>query len=187
MRTKVYDLAHEVETTLKMVDEKAIDSVVTILKEARNARIFVVGLGRSGLVAKCYAMRMMHLGYKTYVVGEVVTPAIGKGDVLLVVSGSGETESLVCMVKKAAKIGAKIILFTIFSKSSVSQYADQIVRIPASTSKVEYSNESIDSIQPMGNLFEQSVLLLLDYLVMCLMDFVGTNSKDMFTRHANLE
>ena len=43
--------------------------------ESRH-RIFLLGEGRSGLVARSFAMRLMHLGFDVYVFGEVVTLAV---------------------------------------------------------------------------------------------------------------
>lgn len=63
-------------------------------------RIFLAGAGRSGLMGRAFAMRLMHAGKDAYVVGETVTPGIAEGDLLILGSGSGETQSLIAMAQK---------------------------------------------------------------------------------------
>ncbi|MCP6043014.1 SIS domain-containing protein, partial [Klebsiella pneumoniae] len=80
--------------------EKAVDGIL------RAKKIFVAGGGRSGFMAKAFVMRMMHVGLDVYVVGETVTPNLEVDDIFIVGSGSGETQSLAAMTKKAKSIGA---------------------------------------------------------------------------------
>ena len=133
-------------------------------------------------------MRLMHLGYTAYVVGEIVTPAIGEGDLLIIGSGSGETGSLVLMAEKAKQCGAKLALFTIYPESSIGKKADIVIRIPGVTAKSDI-DRGVASIQPGGNLFEQTLLLLGDSIVIRIIHKGGFKSDNasMMRRHANLE
>ncbi|MNC51708.1 3-hexulose-6-phosphate isomerase [compost metagenome] len=106
---------------------------------------------------------------------------------LLLCSGSAETGSLLLMAKKAASVGARIGLVTIKPQSSIGQLAGVTVRIPASAKEDTASSGAMFTIQPMGSLFEQGLLLGLDTLVLLLMDKKGVSGSDMFSRHANLE
>jgi 6-phospho-3-hexuloisomerase len=90
------------------------------------------------------------------------------------------------MANKAKKIGSDLALVTIFPNSTIGQIADVAVKIPAPTPKVEVDS-GFKSIQPMGSLFEQSLLLFLDTIILRLMEKQGNDSNTMFTRHANLE
>ncbi len=148
--------------------------------------IFVAGAGRSGLAMKSFAMRLMHMGFDTYVVGETVTPNITDKDVLLIGSGSGSTNSLVINANKADAIGATICLITIDKNSPIAQVAEVILTIPAPSPKVN-RDLGFRSVQPMGSLFEQSLLLTLEAIVLLLMRKTGKTTELMFTRHANLE
>ena len=148
--------------------------------------IFVAGAGRSGLAMKSFAMRLMHMGFDTYVVGETVTPSITENDVLLIGSGSGSTSSLVASADKAHAIGATICLITIDESSPIGKLAEVVLTIPAPSPKVN-RDLGFRSIQPMGSLFEQSLLLMLDAIVLLLMEKTGKTPESMFTRHANLE
>ena len=160
--------------------EKLVDAIID------TQRIFVAGAGRSGLAMKSFAMRLMHLGFDTYVVGETVTPSITEKDVLLIGSGSGSTSSLVSSANKADAIGATICLITIDENSPIAQVAEVILTIPAPTPKID-RDLGFRSAQPMGSLFEQSLLLTLDAIILLLMERTEKTPESMFTRHANLE
>lgn len=149
-------------------------------------RVFVAGAGRSGMMARCFAMRLMHMGLKAYMVGEVVTPSIAAGDLLVIASGSGETESLVSMAKKARRLGATVATVTIYPEATIGKLSSAVVEIHASTSKSAIDT-GVRSVQPMGSLFEQSLLICLDYVILILMDKKQLTGEEMFTRHANLE
>ncbi|MHA7964822.1 6-phospho-3-hexuloisomerase [Paenibacillus sp. CAU 1782] len=147
--------------------------------------VFVGGAGRSGLMGKAFAMRLMHLGVRSYVVGETVTPGIGEGDWLVLGSGSGETGSLVSMAQKARQAGAQVAVVTIKPESTLGKFADITVVLPGATK--EQHNGQRGSIQPMASLFEQGLLLFYDAIVLKLMELTGQDSENMFGKHANLE
>jgi len=174
----------ELERTLGAISPDAAAQLVERIVGAR--KILVAGAGRSGLAVKGFAMRLMHMGFNAYVVGETVTPNFTADDLLLVGSGSGETGSLVHMAKKAREIGGGIALITIFPQSSIGRLADVTVRIPAPTPKVSADSGWV-SIQPMGTLFEQSLSIFLDLTILRLMERAAKDSAGMFKRHANLE
>ena len=103
-------LTQKIEEQLRTIDQKSIDNFVEFIMSAK--RIFIVGAGRSGLVAKAFGMRLMHLGFTVYIVGEVITPAINKDDLLIVVSGSGQTLSAVVAATIAKEKAVKIVGIT---------------------------------------------------------------------------
>lgn len=177
-------ILEELQKTLSGIsNEKAEELADAILS---SGKIFVAGAGRSGFAVKAFAMRLMHMGFDAYVVGETVTPNLTSDDVLIIGSGSGATESLVLMANKARAIGARIGLVTIVEKSPVGKLADVVLTIPAPSPKIEEPT-GFKSIQPMGSLFEQSLLLTLDAIILMLMGKNKKNSDVMFKRHANLE
>lgn len=178
------EVTAEIARTLSGISETETQGMTQLICDAK--RVFLAGAGRSGFMVRGFAMRLMHMGICAYLVGEVVTPAICEGDLLIIASGSGETASLVSMAKKAKAIGAKVALVTIFLQSSIGVQADLVVQIPAPTPKSDLDS-GVSSVQPMGSLFEQSLLLTLDILIMMLMEKLGKTEKEMFARHANLE
>jgi 6-phospho-3-hexuloisomerase len=177
-------LLNELGSALRSVNADAIEQFKRSILEAKH--IFIAGKGRSGLQMRAFAMRLMHLGLPVHVVDDVTTPAIGEGDLLVIGSGSGRTASLVNYAHKAKAVSARIALVTITPASPIGELADVIVRIEASTPKLGDADVP-RSIQPMGNLFEQSLGLLLDMTTMLLMADLNQTSEQMFTRHANLE
>jgi 6-phospho-3-hexuloisomerase len=174
----------ELDKVLSKVDQSKQSEFTNALLEADE--IFVCGAGRSGFMAKSFTMRLMHLGLKSYMIGETVTPNLTENGVLVVCSGSGETKSLVQMAIKAKAIGAKVLHVTINPNSTIaSEYADIVIKLEAPSPKA--ANADFKSIQPMGSLFEQSLLLFLDITILSLMEKMGKESDNMFARHANLE
>jgi len=174
----------EIRSILSGVTDESVEALA--LKILGAERIFLFAMGRSGLAIKAFAMRLMHLGLKVHVVGEISTPSIGEGDLLIVGTGSGETPSVVLNCRKARELGAEIAAITASIESSVGRLSGLVIIIPTKTLKVP-GREGISSIQPMGNLFEQSLLILTDIVVMRLMEKLGMDSKEMFKNHANLE
>ena len=157
------------------------------LAEALHAApaVFVAGAGRSGLMGRAFAMRLMHLGVKAHVVGETSTPGMQAGDILVLGSGSGETASLVAMAGKAKQLGGTVALVTTQPKSTIASQADLVIELAASQ-KTDDAPERL-SVQPMGSLFEQGLLLCYDAVILRLMELRELDGKTMYGSHANLE
>lgn len=175
----------ELAAVSRRIDAGEVDRLLDAILKA--GQVFVAGAGRSGLALRAFAMRLMHFGVRVYVVGEIVSPGIEAGDLFLVGSGSGETGSLVGMATKAKSLGAAVALVTTCPESTIGRLADVVLTIPAPSPKREKNEDAVVSAQPMGNLFEQSLLVVLDAMVMELMARTGRTSEEMFRRHANLE
>jgi 6-phospho-3-hexuloisomerase len=186
MRATEYsaEAAKEIGRALASTPPEDAERLVDLVLGAR--RIFVAGAGRSGLVTKAFAMRLAHLGLAVFVAGDATTPSAAAGDLLIVGSGSGETAGLVAIADKAKAIGMHIALVTVAPDSRIARLADAVVRIPAPTPKAKDGGAS-SSIQPMGTLFEQTMLVLLDGVVLRLMERTESDAAAMFARHANLE
>jgi 6-phospho-3-hexuloisomerase len=144
-------------------------------------RVFIAGAGRSKLVGNFFAMRLVHGGYDVSVVGEIVTPSIKNGDLLIIISGSGETEQLIAFTKSAQKVGAKIVLISSKSSSTIGDMADAVfpVGTPEQYGKVVG--------MPMGTVFELSTLIFLEAIVSHIIHEKGIAEEVMRERHANLE
>jgi 6-phospho-3-hexuloisomerase len=174
----------ELGRVLESVDERSIAALLQALRGAK--RIFIAGKGRSGLQMRAFAMRLMHLGLQTFLVDDVTTPSIRKGDLLLIGSGSGRTPSLVGYAQKAKSLGARIALITADQTSPVAVQADVVLLLSAPTPKAQEQITS-QSIHPMGTLFEQALGLFSDLVILFLMEEMGIDADEMFARHANLE
>jgi 6-phospho-3-hexuloisomerase len=152
-----------------------------------SSRIFVAGAGRSGLCMKTFGMRLMHLGKTVHVVGETTTPSIAATDLLILGSGSGRTTSLLAMAEQARRQGAQVLLFTTDAESPLAKLSNLRVVIPAPSFRVTDEMHDSMSIQPLGTLFEQSMFILCDSLILGIMQQTGVSAAQMFERHANLE
>jgi 6-phospho-3-hexuloisomerase len=146
-------------------------------------RVFVAGAGRSGLVLRMAAMRLMHLGLTVQIAGDT-TPAIASGDLLLVASGSGTTSGVVKSAETAAKAGARITAFTTNPSSPLAGLADALVIIPAAQ-KTDHG--STVTRQYSGSLFEQVLFLATEALFQSLWDNTDVPAEELWLRHANLE
>ena len=177
-------VCRELESTLGSIDTQQAEKFVELVDSGEE--IFCAGAGRSGFQVKGFAMRLMHMGKKSYVVGETCTPNITKDGVLVICSGSGETKSMVNHAIKAKEVGAKVALITINTGSTIAKMADAVVEISAVSPKSAVQG-AVKSIQPMGSLFEQSEGIFMDIAVMMLMERNNMDSDTMFGRHANME
>lgn len=175
----------ELMNNLQYEDDSQLNQLVEAILKSKH--IFTAGAGRSGVAMRGFTNRMMHLGLDVSLVGEISSPHSHEGDLLIIGSGSGETDSLVAMSKKAKQNGVKIALITMDPKSSIGQLADIIILLPGVSPKLQNSGMNITSIQPMGSAFEQLSFLTYDGVILELMDRMGEISDTMFPRHADFE
>ena len=175
-------IAGEVRGILGLVDPVRLDEVADLVSTAD--RVFVHGAGRSGLALRMTAMRLMHLGLDVHVVGEVTTPAIRQGDVLLTASGSGTTSGIVQAARTAIAAGASVAALTTSSSSPLADLATVTLVVPAAD-KLDRSGAA--SAQYAGSLFEQAVALLGDAVFHTLWMRSGQTADTLWPRHANLE
>jgi 6-phospho 3-hexuloisomerase len=172
-------IIEKISSILATTDPSYDAKLTQLLDQA--PRIFVAGAGRSALVARFFAMRLMHGGYDVYVVGEIVTPSLRSGDLLIVISGSGETETILAFAKRAKELGAVVALLSARSSSTIGDLADTIFQIgsPEQYGKVVG--------MPMGTAFELSTLIFLEATIAHIIHEKGIPEEEMRTRHANLE
>ena len=173
-----------IQKKINQILDKVSTDVVNKIKKLffKSNRIFVYGAGRSGLVAKAFAIRLVHLGYQTFVIGETITAPVAKGDLVVIVSGSGETIPAVMTAEIAHNLGAKVVSITAKKRSEIAKYADTTLFISASCNE-----EDRKKYAPLGTLFEASVWILLDGIIADLLESKHETEEDMRSRHATLE
>lgn len=176
-------ISSEIEDSLSRVSPEEAEEITDAIRGAD--KIFVCGEGRSGLIMRIFAMRLMQLGLSSFVVGETTTPSISKEDLLLACSGSGETPTTIIYAKKAKEQGARVVGITASDNSTLGKLSDKLLLISA-PKKGELVNRK-KSVQLSGSLFEQTVFIVLDALVMVLKRELKQKTSDMMRRHANLE
>ncbi|MFP3229756.1 MAG: 6-phospho-3-hexuloisomerase [Caldisphaera sp.] len=190
------EIANFVIKATEVIELKEIDNFVNALIEAYNmkAKVLVMGAGRSGLVGKAFAMRLLHMGFNSYVLGETIVPSITKGDLAIAISGSGRTQLIVDAADAAKKVGSKVIALTTFPDSPLGSIADMVVKIPGRSkiSKMDdYFTRQIlglhEPLAPLGTLFEDTTMIFLDGVVYNLMTKLNISEDQMRNRHANIE
>ena len=161
-------------------------------------RIYVSGAGRSGYVAKAFAMRLTHLRLDAFVVGETVTPAFTKKDLLIAFSGSGKTLSTVEGCQKAKEIGGRICLITAQVNSPLALISDCIVVLDTNTMhhmeddfevrQLTGKHRSMAApVAPLATLFETAALILSDATIAAIMEIKRRNIDDVEQRFPNLQ
>jgi 6-phospho-3-hexuloisomerase len=183
VRSRFARAVAELDRLVDRLDEAQITAFMDAIVRAR--RIFCVGAGREGLSTRAFAMRLMHLGKEAHWIWDDTTPAIGPGDLLVATSGSGEIGHIDYVVDQAKAQGAEIAVVTGDPAGRTARKAATTLWIPAAVYKGKA--EVLASQQPMGNLFEQALLILLDQVVMALGERLGVTGQAMAARHRNVE
>ncbi len=186
------EILEHLRVSSKKLRSKQVKDFINALLDAK--RVFVVGSGRSGLVVRAFAMRLMHLDMNVRVIGETITPSLRNDDLLVALSGSGETSFAVSAAKTAKGIGTKIVVITSYPRSTLAKLANHIVTLPGRT-KIALIKSHLDrqivgeyeSLAPLGTLFEVTALVFLDSVIASLMVKLGRNEEELRARHANIE
>ena len=185
------EILEHLRVSSKKLRSKQVKDFINALLDAK--RVFVVGSGRSGLVVRAFAMRLMHLDMNVRVIGETITPSLRNDDLLVALSGSGETSFAVSAAKTAKGIGTKIVVITSYPRSTLAKLANHIVTLPGRT-KIALIKSHLDrqivgeyeSLAPLGTLFEVTALVFLDSVIASLMVKLGRNEEELQARHANI-
>lgn len=183
VKKNVNRIIEEIQQVLAAVSEDRVSGLVASIFEAN--KIVVCGAGRVGMAIRGFGMRLGHLGFRAYTLGDSTVPNIGQGDLFLVASGSGETQTIYDLVEIAKKNSARVSLVTGNSNSRMGRLADVIVEIkaPSKTKAIE----GFSSVQPMTTLNEQCLGIFFDAVVLQIMEKKGETHDTMWARHSNLE
>ena len=165
------------------VDPEALAGAVSEISRAR--RIAAYGVGREGLMMRALAMRLYHLGLDTHVVGDMSTPPLGEGDLLLLSAGPGGFSTVMGLAGVARDAGARVLGFTAQPAGELARFADRVLVIPAQTMADDQVAGA--SVLPMGSLYEGAQFLVFELLVCELRDAIGETPETMRARHTNLE
>ena len=178
------------------LDMSRVEKLIQMLLEAKDKKIFVVGVGRSGFVGRAFALRLMNLGFNVYFLGETITPAAEKEDLIIAISGSGTTKLALTATAAAKEIGAKVAAITSYPKSPLGDYADLIVPIGGRTKlgwprREDYLARQIlgerETLSPLGSIFENNCMVFLDSLIVELMHRLGKTEEELRRLHATIE
>lgn len=191
-------MGESITRTAGTLDQAQIGAFYTAMLSAK--RVYVTGAGRSGLVAKAFGLRLMHLGYDAYVVGETITPAFHEGDTLVIFSGSGETQSIVSICGTAKDLKGRVCLITAVPDSRIGRMADLVVNLGDPTSTYLHEKNSFEVRQltgkyrsitsafaPFGTMFETLALVFSDSVISALMETQKDEIARMSGRLSNVE
>jgi len=173
----------ELGQVLERVDEKELQLALGSIKKAN--KVVVYAGGREGLSLKSFTMRLEHLGKDAHWAWDDTAPAVGEGDLCIFAGGTGVVGHVYYTANEVRQRGSSVLVITASPKSKLASYADVLVYLPGFTPNA--SGDVVESGQLMGNLFEQSLLLLCDIMVMMLKDQMGISTETMASRHRNYE
>ena len=173
----------EVFKVLEAYDGEYEDQVLNLIAESE--KIVCAGVGRVGLNAAGFAKRLRHMGKDAFFIQDQTLPRVGKRDLLLIVSGSGETKTLKLYAQIAREQEVPIVLVTTSKHSPIAQMSDVVLQFDCPSEKSE--SLGFVSTQPMTSLFEQASHLVLDHLVLRLMTTLDIGFEQMRGTHNELE
>jgi 6-phospho-3-hexuloisomerase len=185
-----------IKSSIESLDMKQVEKLIDKMLDSKDRKIFTVGMGRSGFVARAFALRLMNLGFNVYFLGETITPAAEKGDLLIAISGTGSTKMVLTASAAAKDIGATMIAITSFPQSPLGKMADLVVTIKGRTKagmpkEEDYLARQIigerEPLTPLGSIFENNSMVFLDSLIVELMHRMGRTEADLKRRHATIE
>jgi 6-phospho-3-hexuloisomerase len=182
----ILEIANQIIKNSKTINTKHVLKLIDLITQvnSKDGTIFVYGAGRSGFIGRCFGQRLMHLGVNSCFVSDAITHRYSKEDLLILISGSGETTSPVAIARKAKKIGGKIAFLTGNPESTIGKLSDLIIKVDGKSKDKATSQETL---APYTTLFDISTLTVLDSIGATLMELLGVTEKDIDSRHASIE
>jgi arabinose-5-phosphate isomerase len=112
---------------IEHLDHAFVDAVETIATS--SGRVVTMGVGKSGIICKKVSATLASTGTPSFFMHptEAIHGDLGmlvKGDVVLAISNSGETEELVRLLPSIKRIGAEIVAITGNPASTLARGAD---------------------------------------------------------------
>ncbi len=116
-----------IDGTNQMIDSEGLEKIIGLIKKAD--RIFVYGIGSSGLTATELSQRLIRMGLNAIGVSDshlmiINSSIIKENDLVLGISNSGETIELIESLKIAKRKKAKVVALTSYKNSSLTKVAD---------------------------------------------------------------
>jgi 6-phospho-3-hexuloisomerase len=198
LRDLMLMMVSRIEEVARSVDQSQVECFLSEINKAE--RIFVLGAGRSGFVAKSFGMRLMHLGLDAYVVGETVTPAFHVKDTLVAFSGSGKTKSVLEACETSRQIGGSLCLITGARESPMTDLATCVVYLKTDDESIHTGSDHFDLRQlrgehrslsrpstPIGTVFETSAMIFADSVISALIEMKECTIEEIIHRYANMQ
>lgn len=175
--TRMFELLNdaEVKCAVNILANYRISTSTGYPTVSKNP-VIGLGAGRMGYSLRAFMMRLSHLGFNTYQIGDTALPRINSKSLVIVNSSSGETSSILAYTKQAYDVDANIISFTCNKDSSIAKLSDHVVVIP-----------TISTRQLMKSCYEQFTMLLFDLIVEQYVNTYQLNRSEITHNHSILE
>ena len=170
------EIFDELNDLYKDISEEQISYVVNLLLKSQDQKIIGLGAGRMGYSLQAFIMRLSHIGFNAYMIGDTTLPRIDSKSIILVNTSSGETPSILLLAKQAKDAGSKLVCFTTNKSSSIGMISDYVVEV-----------KKIESTQLMKSIYEQFSYLLFDYLSKLIFIKGNFNKTEVENNHSILE
>src|SRR5258708_26041433 len=119
----------DLENVFERVDPAQLEALSQELIAARH--IVSYGVGREGLMMSAIAMLLMHAGFRSYFVGEMVTPPVRQGDLFLASAGPGHFPTIETLVKVAREAGGRTGIITAQPTRAAHKPAGRVIHFPS--------------------------------------------------------
>ncbi len=196
LKAAAREIIEGAEKAIEALDSAQVTKMLEMIIDAKSKKIFVVGMGRSGFVGRSFALRLMNLGFSVYFLGETITPAAGRDDLVIAISGTGMTKLVLTASAAAKDVGARVIAITTYDKSPLGDIADHVVVLTGRTKmgwprEEDYLTRQIvgerEPLSPLGSIFENNCMIFLDGLIVELMFRLNKTENELRLRHATIE
>ncbi len=169
-------ILREMAEALSRVDPSQVNAAIEAFAAAK--KIFIYGVGRSGLVGQAFAVRLVQMGFDVHFVGDMTTPFVTSADVVIIVSNTGETMSAVQTANIVRRVGAQVIGVTSNPNSKLAHACNIMLEVG------QVKDEQKKRLAPLGTIFEDAALVMFDSMVPVLMGRMDQNEASLRRRHA---
>jgi 6-phospho-3-hexuloisomerase len=194
LRAAATEILSNAKNVIDELDMDRVEEMIQMILSARDRKIFVIGMGRSGFVGRAFALRLMNLGFTVYFLGETITPSALEDDLVISISGSGATKIVLTVSETAKEIGARVLAITSRPESPLGKIADRVMVIGGRTKLAledEYLSRQLlgerEPLTPLGTTFENNCLIFLDAFIVELMNRLGKSEEELRRLHATIE
>lgn len=194
MKSAAEEILVAAKRAIDELDQGQVEKMIQMILDAKERKIFVIGMGRSGFVGRAFTLRLMNLGFNVYFLGETITPAAVEEDLVIAISGSGVTKIVYTVGSTAKEFGLKVIAITSHPDSPMGRIADQVVVVKGRTKLAEDTDYMIrqllgerEPLSPLGTMFENNCMIFLDSLIVELMYRLGKTEEEIRVHHGTIE
>jgi len=176
MKESLDYIMRNVKEALANVDPEAVKQTIEEFIDAK--KIFIYGVGRSGMIGQAFAVRLVQMGFDVHFVGDMTTPFVDEGDLVVIVSNTGETMSAVQTANIVRRVGARVISVTSNPNSKLGHASNIILEVG------QTKDDQKKRLAPLGTIFEDAALVMFDSMIPLIMERTEQNEASLRRRHA---